>query len=99
MASLTTLFQRVQKNLRDEYRIQTAINEGTTWSSTATALKLADGSKVNIGDILEIESELVVITEYPYLADYCNESAEISVSDTTDRKSTRLNSNHTQISY
>ena len=83
MASLTSLFQRVQKNLRDEYRDITAINEGTTWSSTATVLKLTDGSKVNIGDILEIETELVTVVESPYLVDYCNESAEISVSDTT----------------
>lgn len=83
MSTLTTLFQRVQKNLRDEYRDLTAINEGTTWSATATVLKLTDGSKVGPGDILEIESELATVIESPYLVDYCNESAEISATDTT----------------
>lgn len=84
MATVNTITTKVRNTLLDDpIRRTDAINQTGGITAAATVITVDDGEKFKAGDIIEVESETMLITESPRLADYLNEGSEVTNSDTT----------------
>jgi len=83
MATEATLMQTVRDKLDDNYRQQDAINDAGNISASVTNITVDDGTKFTPGDIIQIESELCLVEEVPWIVTYINEGADFSSTDVT----------------
>jgi len=82
-SSLNAIAVKVRNQLKEYYRDTDAISNGSALTTSTAAFVVANGARFVVGDIIEIESEVMLVQEAPAFIDYGNEGSEITAIDTT----------------
>jgi len=89
--TINSITTRVNQLLQNDYKDETTLNHGATLAASETTITVADGTKFEKGDVIEVSGEPMYIIEAPKLVDYLDETADVAASITAIHVETSAN--------